>query len=92
MSITTNRVIKRLIHVIFYMMPEKFKNSSQSSASMTISDISHRDQMINRVRDLVHLVYLHMFVTVMQETRYRALRTFEKIMSVIFPSLLQQFS
>ena len=74
------------------MMPEKFKNSSQSSASMTISDISHRDQMINRVRDLVHLVHLHMFVTVMQETRYRALRTFEKIMSVIFPSLLQQFS
>ena len=60
------------------MTPEKFKNSSLSSASMTLSDISHRDQISNRVRDLVHLAHLHLFVTVMPETRYRMFRTFEK--------------
>ena len=60
--------------MILYMTPEKFKNSSLSSASMTLSDISHRDQISNRVRDLVHLAHLHLFVTVMPETRYRMFR------------------
>ena len=75
------------------MTPEKFKNSSPSSASMTLSDINHRDQMSNRVRDLVHLVHLHLFVTVMLETRYRMFRTFEKKKNaLIFPSYRNNFS
>ena len=50
-----------ILEIYSFVAEVTFKNLRPSCASVTISVISHRDQMNNRVRDLVHLVNLHNF-------------------------------
>ena len=50
-----------ILEISSFVAEVTFKNSRPSCASVTIPVISHRDQMNNRVRDLVHLVHLHNF-------------------------------
>ena len=50
-----------ILEIYSFVAEVTFKNSRPSCAPVTISAISHRNQMNNRVRDLVHLVHLHNF-------------------------------